>query len=293
MTLRKPLTELRASLRETFRGVREQWRHHPILLLASGISFHAMLCLIPLILLGTSLLGVVLNSSEAAVRQIHATITAAFPANPYSGRIQETLHGVLADIIRYRSSFGWFGMAILLWTSTSLLDAVRTALNSIFHLRGSESFLRGMLKNIVLTIVLTLLFLIANLTTWLFVLAGSLLEHWEILRQAQVRSTLPMVILLFSDIPVCLMFYILYHYIPSNRIAPRAALTGAAVASVIWWVSGLLFGWYLTSFGSLGSLYGTYAFMIVFLLWIYYSSTAFMVGAMICQEYRKRHERLV
>lgn len=290
MTRRRPFSALAGTLRETAGGLIEQWRTHPILLLASGISFHAILCLIPLILLGTSLLGAVLNSSEQAVRQIHETITAAFPQSPYSGKIQETLREVLSEIIRYRSSFGWFGVAILLWTSTSLLDAVRTALNTVFHLRGSDSYLRGIVKNLLLTIVLTLLFLLANLSTWLFILAGSLLERWSIVRHAEVSSALPVVILLFSNIPVFLMYYIIYRFVPGRGIPPRSALSGAATASVIWWLSGMAFGWYLTSFGSYGSLYGTYAFLMVFLLWVYYSASAFMLGALVCQEHRKRHQ---
>jgi membrane protein len=235
-------------------------------------------------------LGAVLNSSAEAVQRIHETITATFPQNPYSGKIQRTLHDFLSDVIRYRRSFGWFGFITLLWTSTSLLDAVRTALNTVFHLHGSDSFLRGNVKNLVLTVVLTLLFLLANVTTWLFILAGSLLERWSILGKGDLRSILPAVILVCSNVPVFLMFYILYRFVPARGIQPRAALAGASTASIIWWLSGLAFGWYLTSFGA-GSLYGTYTFLMVSLLWIYYSSAAFMFGALVCQEYRLHRER--
>lgn len=272
-------------------SLRVQWNHHPILLLASGISFHVLLCLVPLLLLGTSLLGVSLNSSEHAAQSVRDMISAAFPPNPYAVKLQETLHEVLSDVIRYRSSFGWFGMAILLWTGSSLLDAARTALNTVFHLRAADTFLRGLGKNLLLTLILTLLFLLANLSTWLFILAGSLLERWSILDATELGSYFPMAILPLSNIPVFLMYYILYRYVPARGIAPRPALYGAVAASVIWWLSGIGFGWYLASFGSYGSLYGTYAFLIVFLLWIYYSSTAFMVGAMVCQARRERHSR--
>jgi membrane protein len=285
------LGEVWSRLRAIVKGVGRQWGEHPILLLASGISFHAILCLIPLVVLGTALLGMVLNSSAEAVNRIHETITATFPQNPYSGKIQKTFHDLLADIIRYRRSFGWFGFITLLWTSSSLLDAVRTALNTVFHLRGTDSFLRGNVKNLILTVVLTLLFVLANVTTWLFILAGSLLERWEILGKGDVRSILPVVILVCSNVPVFLMFYILYRFVPGRGgIQPKAALAGSATASAIWWLSGIAFGWYLTSFGA-GSLYGTYAFLMVSLLWIYYSSTAFMIGALVSQEYRLHKER--
>ena len=272
------------------KGLYEQWNRHPMLLLASGISFHAILCLIPLIILGTSILGTVLNSSDRAVQNIDEILNATFPQNPYAGEIQATLKGVLTDVVAYRSSFGWVGMAILLWTSSSLLNAVRTALNTVFHLHGADSFLRGMVKTVVLTLVLTLLFLAANLSTWLFIVAGTLLERWSILDSARAGSLIPTAILLFSNVPIVLMYFILYRFVPGKGIPTRAALVGAGSATVIWWVSGIAFGRYLTSFGSYGSVYGTYAFLIVFLLWIYYSSSAFMVGAMICQQQRKHME---
>ncbi len=288
MSGRAPVPTRLGALWSHVKGLYEQWHRHPMLLLAAGISFHAILCLIPLILLGTSILGMVLHSSDRAIQNIHDIITTALPPNPYSSAIQTTLDELLADIIQYRSSFGWFGTGILLWTSSSLLNAVRTALNTVFHLHAEDTFLRGIVKNLLLTLVLTLLFLLANLSTWLFIVAGTLLERWSILDRAHVGSLTPGVILVFSNVPIVLMFYILYRFVPGRGVAPRAALAGAGSATIIWWCSGLAFGWYLTSFGSYGSVYGTYTFLIVFLLWIYYSASAFMLGAMVCQHSRMR-----
>ena len=137
-----------------------------------------------------------------------------------------------------------------------------------------------------MTAVLTLLFLLANLSTWLLIFVGSLLDKWPLLSGLHLGSFLSPLVLVLSNVPIFLLHLVIYRFVPGRGIATRAALLGAGVASVIWWISGLGFGWYLASFASYGSLYGTYAFLIVFLLWIYYSSIALMVGALVCQECR-------
>jgi uncharacterized BrkB/YihY/UPF0761 family membrane protein len=54
---------------------------------------------------------------------------------------------------------------------------------------------------------------------------------------------------------------------------------------VLWVVSGKLFGVYLRSYSLIGTVYGPYAFLLVLLLWIYYSSIIFVFGGIIGEVY--------
>ncbi len=45
---------------------------------------------------------------------------------------------------------------------------------------------------------------------------------------------------------------------------------------------------YLTSFSAIATVYGPYAFLLVLLIWIYYSSLIFVFGGIVGQVYWER-----
>jgi membrane protein len=85
------------------------------------------------------------------------------------------------------------------------------------------------------------------------------------------------------------MFYIVNRFIPDRSVGSRVALISAITSTSLWWIAGRAFAWYLSAFHSYSKLYGTYAFVLVFLMWIYYSSVVFIIGTIIGDLYRKRH----
>ncbi len=48
------------------------------------------------------------------------------------------------------------------------------------------------------------------------------------------------------------------------------------------------FALYLSQFSAIGTIYGPYAFILVLLIWIYYSSIIFVIGAIVGQAYWER-----
>jgi uncharacterized BrkB/YihY/UPF0761 family membrane protein len=49
-----------------------------------------------------------------------------------------------------------------------------------------------------------------------------------------------------------------------------------------------MFAVYLSDFSAIGTIYGPYAFILVLLVWIYYSAIIFIVGGMVGQIYWER-----
>ena len=95
-----------------------------ILFLASGIAFNGILTMIPLMLLTASALGVFLNSSALGVQQLNEILDAIFPPQPFALSIKESILTIISDIVQYRTSLGVFGVIVLIWTATSLFDAL-------------------------------------------------------------------------------------------------------------------------------------------------------------------------
>lgn len=59
----------------------------------------------------------------------------------------------------------------------------------------------------------------------------------------------------------------------------RASLPGAAVATALWFVSTLLFGWYVTRFANYSRVYGSLGVAIALLVWLYIIALSVLMGA--------------
>jgi len=71
----------------------------------------------------------------------------------------------------------------------------------------------------------------------------------------------------------------IYRVVPHRTIKWRHAVAGAALATVLFETVKWGIGLYLGSFGSYSKIYGTLAFVPIFLLWIYLSWVAVLLGA--------------
>ena len=269
------------------KGLYLRFKEDDILFMASGIAFNCVLCLIPLLLLLTSILGIFLNSSDLANSKIEEVLSAAFPSQPYAQNIKSTISQVISDIIRYRTSFGLFAVAVLMWTATSLFSATRSVLNRIYRMKSSKLVILTILEDILWVIIVGVLFMVTVLALWVSSFMESLLKELfpsQAISFSYVEHLVPFGL---SLVLAFVMFFILYRFIPDKGISMKAALVSTITATILWVVVGKVFGWYLATFHSFSKLYGTYAFLLVLLFWIYYSCMIFILGGVTGQLYRE------
>ncbi len=261
-----------------------------VLFLASGIAFNGVLCLIPILLLFTSFLGIVLNSSELAVQKIDQIIKAAFPDQQYTQHIKNSIQQMIKDIITYRKSFGLAGLGILTWTATFLFSSLRTALNKVYKIQPTKLVILTILEDILWVIIIGFLFLTIIITTWVYSLVEALLElisgfvafDFSIFEAA--FSIIASLILTF------IMFYLIYRFIPDQRIKSKIAIISALTSTILWFIAAKIFAWYISTFQSFDKLYGTYAFILVLLIWIYYTSLVFLIGGVVGKVVKEKME---
>ncbi len=263
-----------------------------VLFLASGIAFNGILCLIPLLLLFTAVFGIFLNSSELAVQKVHEILNAAFPNQPYAQSIKNTIQQIIKDIIDYRKSFGFFGLAVLTWTATSLFSSMRTVLNRIYKIKSSKLVILTILEDILWVMVIGILFVAIIMSTWLYTIVEEFMRSlpgYTVVDFVLFEQAIPVLV---SFLLTLLMFFIVYRFIPDKNVTWKVAGISAITTAILWEAAGRLFGWYLFTFHSFSRLYGAYAFLLVLLVWIYYSSLVFVVGGIIGQLYRERHQTI-
>jgi membrane protein len=73
---------------------------------------------------------------------------------------------------------------------------------------------------------------------------------------------------------------LVYRVAPNGaRAGPRWLTFGAVFATLVWMTASLAFGVYSANFGHYNKTYGALAGMVVFMLWVYISTLAILVGA--------------
>lgn len=77
---------------------------------------------------------------------------------------------------------------------------------------------------------------------------------------------------------VWLGFMLLYLFVPNTRVAPKAALIGAVVGGTAWWCALYAYAQYARSALAFTSIYGSFAALPVFLLWVYLTWVIVLLG---------------
>lgn len=274
---------------------RQIWRklqEDDILFLASGLAFNGILTLLPMLFLSAAVVGTLLNSDAASLDQVNDFLDALFPQQPYAEEIKESVRSVVSEIITYHRSIGVVGLLVLLWTITSIFDAVRTVLHRIYELKRTRGLLSSLAHDIGFILLAFILFVATNFAIWTYTLLRPLAMNVPALKSlvdagyTRALPTLTIVVL------TTVMFYIVYRFITDVRPPHTAAAISTLTTTVLWIIGGKVFAMYISDWSIIGLIYGPYAFFLVLLIWIYLSSVLFILGGVVGQVYWERR-RLV
>ena len=247
--------------------------------LSSGITFNLLICLVPFILLLLGLLGTYLYSYREVLNHIQRYFENVFPS--LDPRIMKNI----LRIIRDRKIVGILGIGGLVWTSTWVFSSLRTALNIVFQVEKGRSILRG--KTIDLLMILlagTFLFISMVFTSVITLVQGYRFSPFLDLGPI-IRLILKYLVPFFFTFWMC---FLVYEIIPNKKIQFRTALQAAFFTSLLWEVAKQLFGWYILHLGRFSMVYGSLSTLVIFFLWIYYSSAILILGGEVAFLLEKR-----
>ncbi len=258
-----------------------------ILFLASGMAFNVLLCLLPILLLWMYVMGLWFRSSDS-IHLVDRVLDWGFPDQPYTEAIRNGISAILTNVVADRRSFGVLSAVALLMTAASLFSSTRSVLHRVFAMTCNRPFFITWLVNIGQVLALTLLILGITSMMWLLRLIRQVQFLLPDLDHSLVSTWFETMVSMTSLPVIFLLCYLFYRHVPSQRIPSRVAMVAAGTTSLIWEVSGRLFGLYLGHLASYNRLYGAYAFILVLMLWIFYSSAIFVLGAEVGQVWRLR-----
>jgi membrane protein len=247
------------------------FRAHHGSMLASAVSFWAMLSLLPSVLLAVSVAGHLIGSSDEAFRR-----TMSYLADVFTGDTR-VLEAPMREAVEARGEVGGLGLGILLWSGTQWIVTLETALNALFG-APPRTFLISRLMAVLLFVFVAGLLLcstavtgmVAAVTNWRIPVLQFSLGRIPFLWQA-VGYALPA---LFS----VLTFSLVYRLLPNTEISHRTAWSAGVVAGIAWEAAKVAYTWYLARFAHLDALFGSVGALAGLVLWVYYSSVIALLG---------------
>ena len=254
--------------------------------LAAGLTYYAVLAVLPGLIAVISLLGV-LGKGPESVATILGLARQVVPASAL-GILQPVVEGLIQTP---RANLALvLGIIGALWFVSGYVTAFGRVMNQIYDIAEGRPIWKLQPLMILVTLVLGVLCLCAVL---LLLISGPLARAlgdvlglgstavlvWSIVRWPVVVAITGMVITLL-------------YYVTPNVRQPRFRWLspGAVLATVVWLAASALFGLFVANFSNFDATYGSLAGAIVFLVWLWLTNTAVLLGAELNAEIERARE---
>ncbi|WP_066064380.1 YihY/virulence factor BrkB family protein [Frankia sp. EI5c] len=268
------LTELRtrswlAVLRRTVR----EFKNDELPDRAAALTYYGVLAIFPALLVLVSLLGVVGRSATDSILTNLEQLT--------PGSAQDILRDAVNGIRDSAGTGGILavaGLAGALWSASGYVAAFIRAANAVYDMPEGRPAWKIVPLRLAVTVMLMVLLAASAV---IVVFSGGLAEQTgralglgSAALTAWSYAKWPVLVLL-----VIMIIAMLYWSAPNVRVRGFRWLTpGSALAVVIWLAASAGFALYVANFGSYNRTYGTLAGVIVFLIWLWLSNLAILLG---------------
>ena len=234
--------------------------------LASALSFDALLAAIPLALLFLAVLG---------AKELRSALEVIMPAHTASPTALTTAERIFTAVVDSRRELSQYGIPLFLFFSTRLFSSVRIALDQIRDVKTRRRFFHDLAYDLLLVAITTGLFA-AN--SWVSLPA---LGFWGLDRLAAQALAVG-----FGTV----LFFAVYFLAPTEKLEWQDALLVAFIVSILFEVSKILFGVYLTQFATVNRVisHANAIAVLLFVFWIYLIALIFLVGGEIAKAVEER-----
>jgi membrane protein len=239
---------------------------------AAAMTFYSLLALFPALAMLVSLYGLIADphALSASISGIKGVVPGG-GVQIITGQLQS-----LANSPHKALGLGLLiGFVTSLWSATSGIKALFSALNVAYNETETRSFIRLTAIAMVFTIgsILFLLLAVAGV-----VVLPAVLTLLGIGREAkQVLDLLRWPVLLLG---LGIFLSLVYRYGPCRaRARWRWVTWGSAAATLGWLIVSIAFSYYTAHFGSYNKTYGTLGAAVGFMTWLWLSATVVLAGA--------------
>ncbi|HZM79276.1 MAG TPA: YihY/virulence factor BrkB family protein [Candidatus Limnocylindrales bacterium] len=246
---------------------------------AAALTYYSVLSLFPGLLVLVGVMGMLSDTFTATLLD---NVTSVVPP-----AVDEILRGAVKNVEQSQARPGLataIGLLLAFWSASGYVSAFMKASNTIYGVTDERPFWKLIPLRMGVTLITGALAMVAAIIIVLSgrvaeVVGGALgleqatIKVWDVVKW-------PVLILIVS-----IMLATLYWAGPNARLSAYRWIRPGGVIAVLGWIAiSFLFGLYVANFGSYNKTYGALAGVIVFLIWLWLTNLAFLIGAKIDSE---------
>ncbi len=277
------LSDVWATIKETF----SDWSEDNASRLAAALAYYSLLSLAPLLVIIIAVAGLFFGQDAARGK------VAGELGSVVGGEAAQGLQSVVANA--HTPSAGVVstvvGIVTLFVGASGVFGELQSSLNTIWEVqpkpgRGVLGQLKDRFFSFSMVLGVAFLLLVSLvLSSVLSAIGGAVtggLPGGEALWQ--------IVNFVFSLAMVTVMFALIFKYVPDAEVKWRDVWLGAAATAGLFTIGKFLLGLYLGK-AAVGSAYGAAGSIIALVVWVYYATQIFFLGAEFTQVQARRHGR--
>ncbi len=245
---------------------------------AAELGFYFLFALFPTLFSASSILGLAAQSAAKFYDELLGYLALVIPTSAL-GTVLATFNETTAAATTGKLTFG---LVAAVWSASVGISAIQDALNAVYKVQDTRTFLGARIYAIGLTIILTV---IVTLILCAF-LGGDYLaavayrssyNHLLIVVAASIARLVGWIV---ATALLTLSFAVIYYCSPDVKVRCWHWLTpGGSIAALGWVLASLGLRIYLHFFDSYTLTYGSLGAVIILLTWFYISGFMLLFGA--------------
>ena len=252
---------------------------------AAALTYYAVLALFPAIIALVSIVGLAGKSATDTLIKNVETVT--------SGPARNVLTNAFTGLSANRGTAGALfvvGIVLALWSASGYIGAFMRASNAIYEVQEGRPFWKLRPLQMLVTLVMMLLVALAVIG---IVVSGPLAKG---VGQTIGIGDTGVTVWNYAKWPVILVvvitcFSLLYYAAPNvKQPGFRWISPGAVLGVVLWLVASVGFAFYVANFSSYNKTYGSLGGVIAFLVWLWITNVAVLLGAELDAELERGRE---
>ena len=259
---------------QTLKRTVREFREHNLTDWAAALTYYSVLAIFPALLALVSVLGLV---GHSATQPLIDNLGKVAP-----GPAKDIFTSAIQNLQKSQGAAGFafvIGLALALWSASSYVAAFMRASNAIYDVEEGRPIWKTLPTRVGTTLVLLLMLAVVAIGVTLtgglarqvgnlIGVGGTAVDVWNIAKW-------PVILVIAMT-----MFAFLYWAAPNvKQPKVRWVSPGSVLGVLLWILASAAFAFYVAQFASYNKTYGALGGVIVFLVWLWISNIAVLLGA--------------
>ena len=251
---------------------------HNVGLMAGGVAFYAFLSFVPL--LGALVMTYGLIANPAVVARHMQMIIDLVPADA-----AKLIYDQLIALTTSAASKKGFGLlialAVSIYGASRASGGMMSALNVVYEQEDKRSFVRSTMISSALIVGAIAIGIVGVLSASMLGFVGDMVSGIGPIAAAIVQIVTWLIAAALASFTIGAM----YRFAPDRADARwQWVSVGALLATILWFVATIGFGFYAANFAGYDVTYGSLSAIVVLMMWLYISAYAVLIGALVNAE---------